>query len=454
MKRRMYFPSSRYNLVCPKHGSASGCKRGSKCKLSHSYPESIPLCPTVFKKQKCRYGQNCSLRHTTLLYLNNDYQNHTYIDDTVNDKRVSHCRAPRRDLLRQMEPAIYHWYWSASANHIETLVEQCFIHYGIDIHGEIACVIQSFSESTYIFGCTPQDIKKKTQQKHVTRKTNTNKYALGNRLGVNNNNDDDNNDDDDEWAEFVYFQTKCGIDIKCDHYSRIAQNGSDFYNRYHNYHDSPGVLQRFELYPNYVIYFGKWYYELHIKSIKSNKSNININIHKKSNAHDVKVCNFYIGWRQASQDKECDENILIEEMLECKSGDIVGVSIICKQIRKRSRDKGSKKKLNENYYFDDFDLEDDYVSFDGIRNINNDGYEWLLSYRSQVFKNGKSESRCHSQWYNKRACDKIGLSPLWCVKNVDVTMRAVFEPQWMKYKMPNGSLPLCATSANLYTDYD
>ena len=119
--------------------------------------------------------------------------------------------------------------------------------------------------------------------------------------------------------------------------------------------------------------------------------------------------------------------------IECKSGDILGISVACTQNRTGTTNSTIKYVDRDNY------------------NNNNNNYKWIFSYNTRVFKNGKLE--CQSNWTNKKKesgmkSDKIGISPFWLIVNQKIKMRVVFEPQWMRYKMPNGCTPLCVANSS------
>jgi len=72
--------------LCQYHGSASGCRYGVSCFLSHAQPNSVPVCKRHTSTQGCLYGADCWDRHWDF--------------DTLRDLRPPSGRTPPKGRFR------------------------------------------------------------------------------------------------------------------------------------------------------------------------------------------------------------------------------------------------------------------------------------------------------------------------------------------------------------------
>lgn len=63
MSKRFGVPHANERDLCKWYGSASGCKWGSGCYMSHENPNSVEMCPQVDKPWGCQWGDECWYRH-------------------------------------------------------------------------------------------------------------------------------------------------------------------------------------------------------------------------------------------------------------------------------------------------------------------------------------------------------------------------------------------------------
>jgi len=55
--------------LCPKFGSAMGCRWGRNCFYKHSDPNSVEFCPDFYKEKGCSFGNKCFFRHQTFVFV-------------------------------------------------------------------------------------------------------------------------------------------------------------------------------------------------------------------------------------------------------------------------------------------------------------------------------------------------------------------------------------------------
>eukprot|EP01084_Bolivina_argentea_P097542 175350_1 len=54
-----------FNANCRFHGSAKGCRNGTRCTFSHANPNSVVFCQNIIMYGRCPYGNQCLFRHTS-----------------------------------------------------------------------------------------------------------------------------------------------------------------------------------------------------------------------------------------------------------------------------------------------------------------------------------------------------------------------------------------------------